>query len=178
MRKVLYLLGSLTDSDAAWIARTGTRRRINKGDILIHEGQPAEFLIVLLQGEFVVSDKSLGEIARLGVGEIVGEMSFLDAAPPSATVSAVSEGLALFLEKKTMSAKLESDVGFGCRFYRALAIFLADRLRATVHRMGYGQDDFDAQSIAKDELDMSILDTVSLAGDRFDRMLKMLVGNR
>src|SRR4029077_17523029 len=110
----------------------------------------------------------------LEVGEIVGEISFVDSAPPSATVTAVSDGFVLFLDKKAMSRKLQSDTAFGCRFYRALAVFLADRLRATVRRMGYGGQDLEAQSIAKDELDVGILDNVSMAGERFDRMLKML----
>jgi CRP/FNR family transcriptional regulator, cyclic AMP receptor protein len=179
MRKVLYIFGVLTDADVAWIARTGVRRRIKDREILIQEGRPVESVIFLLQGECAVTVQAVGEIARLGVGEIVGEMSFVDSAPPSATVTAVGDGLALFVDKETVARKLEADLAFGCRFYRALAIFLADRLRGTVRRMGYGSGpDLDAQTITKDELDPGILDTVSTAGDRFDRMLKMLVGER
>jgi CRP/FNR family transcriptional regulator, cyclic AMP receptor protein len=178
MRKVLYIFGLLTDADVAWIARAGVRRRVNNGEIIIREGVPVEFVIVILQGEFVVTAKAVGEIARLGVGEIVGEMSFVDSAPPSATVTATREGVALFLDKKAMSQKLEADIGFGFRFYRALAIFLADRLRTTVRRMGYGKQELNAEIIAKDELDAGLLDTVSMAGERFDRMLKMLSADR
>ena len=138
MRKVLYIFGLLTDTDIAWIAHTGVRRRVKSGDVLIREGFPVESVVVVLQGEFVVTAQAAGEIARLGVGEIVGEMSFINSAPPSATVTATSDGLALFLDKEMMSQKLASDVAFGCRFYRALAVFLADRLRTTVRRMGYG----------------------------------------
>jgi CRP/FNR family transcriptional regulator, cyclic AMP receptor protein len=49
----------------------------------------------------LVTAQAAGEIARLGVGEIVGEMSFVDSAPPSATVTAVGECLALFLDKES-----------------------------------------------------------------------------
>jgi len=179
MRKVLYIFGLLTDADVEWIARTGVRRRVREGEVLIQEGRPIESVIFLLQGEFLVTAQAAGEVARLGVGEIVGEMSFVDSSPPSATVTAVGECLALFLDKEIVARKLEADVAFGCRFYRALAIFLADRLRGTVRRMGYGAvQDLDMQTLAKDELDPGILDTVSMAGDRFDRMLKTLVGER
>ena len=179
MRKVLYIFGLLTDADVEWIARTGVRRRVREGRVLIQEGRPIESVIFLLQGEFLVTAQAAGEVARLGVGEIVGEMSFVDSSPPSATVTAVGECLALFLDKEIVARKLEADVAFGCRFYRALAIFLADRLRGTVRRMGYGAvQDLDMQTLAKDELDLGILDTVSMAGDRFDRMLKTLVGER
>jgi CRP/FNR family transcriptional regulator, cyclic AMP receptor protein len=178
MRKVLYIFGLLTDADVAWIARAGTRRHVDNGEVLIREGLPAESVIVLLEGEFVVTAQAVGEVARLGAGEIVGEMSFVDSAPPSATVVAASDGLALFLDKTAMMQKLEADAAFGCRFYRALAVFLADRLRSTVRRLGYGAEDLSAKPIARDELDDGILDNVSMAGERFDRMLKMLVAER
>jgi CRP/FNR family transcriptional regulator, cyclic AMP receptor protein len=179
MRKVLYIFGLLTDADVEWIARTGVRRRVREGEILIQEGRPVESVIFLLEGEFLVTAEAAGEVARLGVGEIVGEMSFVDSSPPSATVTAVGERLALFLDKDVIACKLETDVAFGYRFFRALAIFMADRLRGTVRRMGYGTvQDLSIQTVAKDELDLGILDTVSMAGDRFDRMLKTLVGSR
>jgi CRP/FNR family transcriptional regulator, cyclic AMP receptor protein len=63
------------------MAETGVRRRIRDGEILIHEGRPVGTVILLLQGECVVTDRALGEIARLGVGESLGEMSFVDSAP-------------------------------------------------------------------------------------------------
>ncbi len=174
----IFVFGLLTDADAAWMARAGVQRPIKDREILIEEGRPLESLIFLLQGECVVTQSTAGEIARLGVGDVVGEMSFLDSAPPSATVTAVGDGRALFLDKETLARRLEADVAFGCRFYRALAIFLADRMRGTMRRMGGGAPELDRKTVAKDELDSRILDVVSLARDRFDRFLKMLVGER
>ncbi len=177
MRKVLYIFGLLTDADVDWIARTGTRRRVKDGDVLIQEGKHVDSIILLLQGEFSVSIKGVGEVARLGVGEIVGEMSYVDSAPPSATVKALGDCLALFVDKRTLTQKLDADVAFGYRFYRALAIFLADRLRGTEKRLGYeSSKDLQNDTILQDELDMGILDHVSMAGHRFDRILKTLVG--
>jgi CRP/FNR family transcriptional regulator, cyclic AMP receptor protein len=179
MRKVLYIFGLLTDADVEWIALTGMRRRVRAGEALIEEGRRIDSVIFLLQGELLVSARAAGEITRLGVGEIVGEMSFVDSAPPTATVTAVGECLALFLDREAVLKKLQTDSAFGCRFYRALAIFLADRLRDNVRRLGYGNmRELATQTVTKDELDMDILDTVSMAGDRFDRMLKMLIGER
>jgi CRP-like cAMP-binding protein len=129
MRKVLYIFGLLTDADVEWMAAAGIQRRLKDSDAVIREGERTESLIFLLEGEFVVSTRSLGEIARMGVGEVVGEISLVDSAPPSATITANGNGLALFLNKTKLLQKLESDVGFGSRFYRALAVFLADRIR-------------------------------------------------
>jgi CRP/FNR family transcriptional regulator, cyclic AMP receptor protein len=175
MRKVLYVFGLLTDADVEWIARTGTRRRVKDGEVLIQEGKHVDSIILLLRGEFSVNIQGAGEVAKLGVGEIVGEMSYVDSAPPSATVKALGDCLALFLDKRTLTQKLDADAGFGYRFYRALAIFLADRLRGTERRLSYGSSkDLADEVVLKDELDMGILDHVSMAGQRFHRVLKTL----
>ncbi len=177
MRKVLYIFGLLTDADIDWMARVGVRRRVKAGEILIEQGKSIDSIILLLEGQLSVVVKDVGIVARLGVGEIVGEMSLVDSAPPSATVAAEGECLILLLNKDILLEKLTTDAPFGCRFYKALAVFLADRLREMEHRLSgnYGQD-LAAETILKDELDVAILDNVSMAGDRFDRMLKVLTG--
>ena len=149
--------------------------RLRAGDVVTHEGEQTDALIFILEGELAVSNLALGQFARMGVGEIVGEVSLVDSAPASATVTARGEGLALFLDKEMLMAKLAADNGFGSRFYRALAVFLADRLREA--RRASGNRSVAAADIADDELDAGILDRVSNAGDRFNRMLKTLSGN-
>jgi CRP/FNR family transcriptional regulator, cyclic AMP receptor protein len=175
MRTVLYIFGLLTDADIEWMAQNGTRRRLNDGEILIEEGAGSDALILLLEGELQVASRAYGPIARLGVGEIVGEISLVDSAPPSATITARGDGLALFLDKQLLLEKLESDEGFGSRFYRALALLLADRLRAA--RQPSTNNLSDNLKVARDELDINIMDHVSAAGERFNRMLRRLSYN-
>lgn len=174
MRTVLFMFGLLTDLDVDWMARTGARFRVADGEILIREGQPIDSIILLLEGSFSVTVNGMGEVARLGAGEVIGEISMVDSAPPSATVTARGSGLVLALDKTAVFRKLATDPAFGCRFYRALAVFLADRLR----RMDKRTDDdgriLHQQGISKDELDVTVLDNVSMAGNRFDRMLRTL----
>ena len=177
MRKVLYIFGLLTDADIDWMASVGIRRRLKDGEILVEQGKPIDSIILLLEGRLSVVVKDVGPVARLGVGEIVGEMSMVNSAPPSATVVAEGECLILLLDKKILVQKLTTDAPFGYRFYNALAVFLADRLRKMEHRLsGNDEQDLAAETISKDELDIAILDNVSMAGDRFDRMLKVLTG--
>ena len=176
MRKVLYIFGLLTDADVEWMAAAGVQRRLRDGDVVIREGEPTDSLIFLLEGGLRVSTRSLGEIARMGVGEVVGEISLVDSAPPSATITANGNGLALFLNKTKLLKKLEADDGFGSRFYRALAMFLADRLRDA--RRSPTNRAMDEMAISDDELDVGILDRVTSAGERFDRMLKTLSSSR
>jgi CRP/FNR family cyclic AMP-dependent transcriptional regulator len=177
LRKVLYIFGLLTDADIDWLARVGVRRRVKDGEILIEQGRSIDSIILLLEGRLSVSVRDAGIVARRGVGEIVGEMSMVDSAPPSATVAAEGECLILSLDKNILLQKLASDAPFGSRFYKALAIFLADRLREVEYRLsGNGGQDLAADAILKDELDGAILDNVSMASDRFDRMLRVLAG--
>ncbi len=179
MRKVLYILGQLDDLDVSWIARNGLRRSLPPGTALVRERVPCGSVFILLDGEMSVDIEGLGRVASLGAGEMIGELSFVDSAPPSATVTAQSQCSVLEIDKRTLSAQLDQDDGFAKRFYRAIALFLADRLRGTVRRMGYGAAaSLDTDDVLADELDEKLLDTVSLAGDRFDRLMRTLASAR
>jgi len=177
MRKVLYIFGLLSDADVEWMAQTGIRRRLSDGDVLIREGESTDSLIFMLEGELLVTTRGLGQVARMGVGEVVGEMSLVDSAPPSATVTANGNGLALFLNKTKLMQKLDNDEGFGSRFYRALAVFLADRLRDARRSSNNPAIAYET-AISDEELDVGILDRVSAAGERFSRMLRTLKQQR
>lgn len=168
MRKVLFIFGQLTDSDIEWLARVGRRRRMNAGSVLITEGVAVETLYVVLEGEVVVSAAGR-EVARLGVGEIVGEMSFIDARPPSATVKAKTAVVVCAIPRSLLGRHLDDELGFAARFYKALATFLSDRVRqATARELGLSAD-------SADELDDAVLDTVDRAGARFDGFARRLL---
>jgi CRP/FNR family cyclic AMP-dependent transcriptional regulator len=134
-------------------------------------------LFITLSGQLNVTLRDGTEVARLSVGEVVGEIAFVDASPPSATVTAAGSAQVLVLTKSVLEDRIDADPAFAARFYRALAIFLADRLRATTRRLGYdSRGDLDSDAVLEDELDMGILDTVSQAGERFTRLLHTLAG--
>ena len=174
MRKVLYILGQLTDRDAEWLVAAGERQVLEPGAVLIREGVPIDAVYVVLDGELEVWQGPAGgrAIGRLAAGEIVGEMSFVDASPPSATVRASSGAAVLRIARDRLLERLQRDDGFAARFYRAIAIFLSDRLRGALNASGAGRRAGPSQ--AEDELDANVLDTVSLAGERFQQMLRRL----
>jgi CRP-like cAMP-binding protein len=173
MRKVLYILGQLSDSDIEWIGSVAVKKYLAPGEVLIKQGEPVDAVYIVLEGSLSVraQSDSDSEIARLGSGEIVGEMSFVDARPPLATVIALELSLVLSIPRTQLTAKLEEDAAFAAHFYRALAIFLSYRLRDTVGMLGYGVQRQASQASGV-EMDDSLLDTVHLAGSRFDRLLK------
>jgi CRP/FNR family transcriptional regulator, cyclic AMP receptor protein len=176
MRKTLYILGQLDDSDVDWLTQNGTRRPLAPGEVIVNEGRSLDTLFITLAGHFLVTLHENREIAKLGAGEIVGEISFVDDAPPSATVTAVAPALVLAVSKAVLQDQLDRNHEFAARFYRALAIFLADRLRATDSQLtAYtNAGDLAAEGPLLDELDSVLLDTISEAGRRFTRLLQTL----
>jgi CRP/FNR family transcriptional regulator, cyclic AMP receptor protein len=180
MRKVLFILGHLSDDDVEWMARAGRRLAADDGEVLIRQGEPSSDLFFVLDGHAVVHVNGLGDVDRIGRGEVIGEMSFVDSAPPSATVRSDGGCSVLALDRRRVEARLREQPAFAGRFYKALAIFLADRLRAARGGGGAARGEapaaggLDADRVMEDELDDNVLDQVSLAGARFDRMLRTL----
>lgn len=178
MRKALYLLGQLSDPDVEWMIAEGAREYIPSGTVLIREGQPIGTVYVLLDGTLEVSGSGAGGAApiRLGCGEIVGEMSFIDARPPSATVTAAADSVVLAIQRPALASKLAGDAEFAARFYHSLAVFLSHRLRDTVRRLGYGKGQPLREDVEyEDELDANTLNSIHLAGSRFDRVRQRLL---
>lgn len=173
MRKALFILGALGDTDVEWMAQNGRRLILPTGTPLIQQGTPIESVFILLEGQLSVciQGPSRQEIALLQPGEIVGEISFVDNRVPAASVVAITESRLLALPRADLIAELQRNVGFAARFYRAIAAFLADRLFVTTSRLGYGAADQDEDS---SELNEQMMADVSLATIRFDKLLRHL----
>lgn len=170
MRKVLQLMATLADKDVDWLATHGRVRHIARDTTIILQGRPFEALMVLLEGQLSVrlADQ---QIALLYPGEVLGEISFVDARPPSASVVAAQDSHVLVIDRDTLTAQLDRDSGFAARFYRGLALFLASRLRATTSHLGYGRWSSEEEA---NTVEGSELEEISLAARRFDGMLRRL----
>ncbi|MEH2002623.1 MAG: cyclic nucleotide-binding domain-containing protein [Nostoc sp.] len=200
LKDVLFVLGELHDSDIDWIMACGTRQKIPANTTLIHERGTVDALYIILDGVMSLSivenernplarafaaiegGEVFGrEIARLSKGEIIGETPFIDGRLPSATVKTIEESIVLSIDRQQMTAKLQQDVGFASRFYRAIAILLSQRLQGMLSRLGYGRRVYSqGLSLAEsaeydDELNDSVLDGVAIAGKRFDWMVGRLI---
>jgi bacteriocin-type transport-associated protein len=149
------LLKELNNSDINWINSTGRRQEINPGAILIQEGKTDDYLHILLDGILKVSisqadkspltrafaaieenENSDREIARLSSGEVVGEVPFISYLPKTTSVSAVEKSLVMSVPKQALAEKLQQDINFAARFYRAVAIMFSDRLQNIINQLG------------------------------------------
>lgn len=178
MRKVLFILGQLNDADVEWLAGVGERRRVAAGVELIPEGIALDTVYLVLDGQLSVWAGKSVKLADIASGDILGEMSLVDSSKTSAAVRVDRDALVLAISKTALTDRLKADVGFAARFYKAIALFLADRMRNTIRRMGYGKlgDEPARDDLDVDELDVEVLDNVHLAGARFERILKKLAG--
>ena len=170
MRRALYFLGILDDQDVEWMMRHGRKITVAPGEYLIRQGTPTESLFFVLDGSFIVHTTTAPRVAELKAGEVLGEISFVDARPPSASVRAELESKVGAIPRAALQAKLRQDVGFAARFYQSLAVFLADRLRTTTGSRG-GKDLQLAEDVEDvDELASHLMANISMAGLRFTAM--------
>jgi CRP/FNR family transcriptional regulator, cyclic AMP receptor protein len=169
MKKVLYILSVLDDQDVRWLGESGVRRTLAAGDVLIREGGAINSIFFILDGQMSVTVKGRS-VAEVGAGEVVGEVSFVDQYPPTATVTALAATRVLEVPRATLERKIAADLGFSSRFYHAVCTFLADRLRSTLGQSSGATERDDAL----DELDLDKLHAVSKAGERFKRVLQTL----
>ena len=86
------LFAELADDDLDWIARACTTMDVAAAEVVSAEGAEGDALFVITAGELEVVKRSRSTdvpIARLGPGQIVGEMAVLEGAPRIATIRAV-----------------------------------------------------------------------------------------
>lgn len=135
MEKENYLLEGLNDTDIDWLISVGLKTPISADQTLIEEGINNEALYIVLNGTFSIRLSILGNqsVAQVGPGEVLGEMSYVDGRPPSATVQASEQAEVLEIPRSMLTAKLEADREFSTRFFRALCVVLANRLRDTLN---------------------------------------------
>ena len=87
------LFRGMTSASRERLGHVLTLRDLTDGEVLLSEGTPTEELFVLAEGKMRVSrkhedDDDPHELAHVGEGEVLGEMSIFDGLPTTATVTA------------------------------------------------------------------------------------------
>jgi CRP-like cAMP-binding protein len=174
MERILFILGILEDEDIDWLVSAGHRQEVKSNEILIREGGEIAAIYLILSGYLAVSiERSPNtDIARLSGGEVVGEMSFIDHLPPSATVTAIEPSVVLCIPRDVLEQKLSQDVSFAQRWYQALATLLSIRLRGTVRHLE--SEFWEPITLDKNLLSADMADSMKLGEIRFDWMMRRL----
>jgi len=119
-------------------------RRIGGGDALIRRGDPDRTLYFVLRGDLEVvihsgDGISMGPLTRIGAGSVLGEQSFFDGNPRSATVWAVDECDLAAMTPEQYATFASAKPGLARELLFALGRILAIRLRRTTAKaMGLG----------------------------------------
>ena len=111
----------------------GRPRDVAAGEVLIRRGIRSSHIFAVEQGALEVVDRRSSPETVLQVlesGEIVGEMSFVDGAVPSADVRARGPSRCLVFGHEPLARGLDADRELSLAFYQALAGAAVERLRA------------------------------------------------
>ena len=127
-------LQELNRNDWTLIESKAKRINFNLGQEIIKEGDRIDHLYVLRSGSASVElsgTTSKSVIATLVSGDVCGEMAFLGDSRATAAVVAKEEMEVDAIWADDLRQLISTFPGFGTRFYRSLAVILAQRLRQT-----------------------------------------------
>lgn len=106
------LLAALTDADREALARSASRRRYRRGDIIFQKDDPGHSLFILARGSVrIYLPSTLGTdltLAVLGAGQFFGDLSLLDGRPRSASAAALADTNVVILERTDFVALVRS----------------------------------------------------------------------
>lgn len=110
------------------------------GHVVITEGMESDDVYLILRGQAAVQVESINPpmeigIARLGAGEIVGEIALLGNAPRSASVVAMQHVQLARFDSDDLLEIFQDQPTWGMIFMRNLAAILANRLKLMNRRV-------------------------------------------
>ena len=140
LRRVHNVFDVLDEEDLEAIAARCTLRDIPRGGTLFEEGDPGEYLAVIVAGKLEVRKSAPAGgrpflVAVLGPGSTIGEFSIMDGHPRTAGAVAVEDTSLVLLAKNDLEAFTDEHPRGGARFYKALGHMLVIRLRKAMERI-------------------------------------------
>lgn len=141
MQNARYIAAGLSDADMLWLLSVGKLRALNAGDKLVASGKTLTDLYFVTKGRLGVVLEDGSKVAQLHQGDVVGEMSFIERHPPVVSVFADERSEILAIPRKQILDRFEREPDFAARFYRALAVFLSERLRDTTAAVGVASEE-------------------------------------
>ena len=143
--KKVELFSRLTDEDLAALVPTLSARQISSGTVLFNQGDPGDSLFVIMKGRFRVLAKAnqgarqsitqTAEIAEVGAGEVVGELSCIDPAPRSATVGATADSMVVEINRTLLDSLSSYAPQLAMKIIGSIVQRVTKRLRATNQRI-------------------------------------------
>ena len=122
----------LSSDDWRLISASASHLEFKPGEEIIHEGSTHKIIYVLRRGtvrvEMTQSQRKV-QIAKLGPGEVFGEMAFLEDSDASASATAETHVDVEAIAGPPLYQLFESFPGLATRFYQSISVTLSQRLR-------------------------------------------------
>lgn len=133
--KQISLFKEMTDHELEIVMKKVFEKPYKKGSTLFVEGMSGEVLYIITEGSVEITKKKKGggevEVARLGQGEIVGEMSLIDSGLRTASGRTGTDSKLVVITKKSFNEMLESDPAIAAKILMELLRVVSKRLRET-----------------------------------------------
>ncbi len=149
----VLILQPLTDAERLRVAEGLNVAPFRKGEVITRQGNEAHYLYIIVKGEaevrIVAGEGQSRAVARLGKGQVFGEMGLMTGEPRTATVIALTDTVCYRLDKDTFKEALERRPEIA----EAISHLLAKRkleldelthgldTEAMRHRIGHTQED-------------------------------------
>lgn len=133
------LFKNFVENDLLALASAMRERQLADGATLFRQGQHGDAMVLVVAGELLIlAEEDEGktvELARIGVGDIVGEMSALDPAPRSATVKADGPATVYVLDRTMLGAVMNNAPSVYASLLKGVGRAVMDRLDRTNKRV-------------------------------------------
>lgn len=117
------------------------------GETVVRQFDQAQDILIIMSGEVRVKGFQGEDLALLGAGSVLGEISLVDNSPRSATVISKGETLVAMIPTNRMAEYMEQDPHLKATVYENLSRLLCSRLRnaniqldAAIHARGMSND--------------------------------------
>lgn len=126
----LSLFSDLTEPELTVLSTSLRELHYPKGNIVFHEGEPGEFLLLIIEGKVKVV--LLGEqgqetiLTTMNSGAFFGELSLIDGAPRSASVITLQNSSFLQLKRETFLEVLRMHPNIALKVLRQLSLRVRD----------------------------------------------------
>jgi CRP-like cAMP-binding protein len=134
------LAGAASQDDLDALHRALAPRALAVGDVLVAEGKPSSSLFLVTAGNLRVQVSAAAgviEVATIGPGGVVAEISFIDGGASTATVSATEPTAVLALDRGAFDGLIESHPALAAHLLGSVCATLAARIRAANGRFDH-----------------------------------------
>lgn len=124
----VFFFKELEADELLGIMAVSRRERYGMGQRVFEAGSPSDAFYIVKQGSVMVKNGPM-VLATLGVGDTIGEMSFVDHGERSATVAAIEETELLKIPFESLETLFAEHPRMAVKVFRSIATVLSRRLR-------------------------------------------------